>query len=96
MEGELCDGRTNAVCDPAQGRRDDGFAVSGVRNLAQPAPRCRCLVGNCREQSQFGPAMGERQSAAARKAPLVPEPISEMPKRCFVLPFITAECIVLS
>ena len=35
MEGEFCDGRTNAVCDPAQGRRDDGFAVSRVRHLAQ-------------------------------------------------------------
>ena len=28
MEGAFCDGRTYAVCDPAQGRRDDGFAVT--------------------------------------------------------------------
>jgi hypothetical protein len=35
MEGEFCDGRTNAVSDPAQGRRDNGFAVPGVRHLAQ-------------------------------------------------------------
>ena len=35
MEGEFCDGRANAVCDSAEGRRDDGFAVSGVRDLAQ-------------------------------------------------------------
>jgi hypothetical protein len=27
MEGEFCYGRTNAVCGPAQGRGDDGFAV---------------------------------------------------------------------
>ena len=27
MEGKLCYGRENAVCDPARGRRDDGIAV---------------------------------------------------------------------
>ena len=26
MEGAFCDGRANAVCDPVEGRRDDGFA----------------------------------------------------------------------
>ena len=35
MEGAFGDGRANAVCDPAQGWGDDGFAVSGVRDLAQ-------------------------------------------------------------
>jgi hypothetical protein len=35
MEGAICDGRANAVCDPAEGRRDDGFAVPGVRYFAQ-------------------------------------------------------------
>src|SRR6185436_9395653 len=33
MEGEFCDGRTDAVCDPAQGWGDNGFAVPGVRYL---------------------------------------------------------------
>jgi hypothetical protein len=27
MEGEFCDGRTDAVCDPSQRRRRDGCAV---------------------------------------------------------------------
>src|SRR5215471_13443636 len=35
MEGEFWDGRTDAVCDPAQGWGDDGWAVPGVRHLAQ-------------------------------------------------------------
>ena len=40
MEGEFCDGRTNEVCDPAQGRRDNGLVVPGVRHLAQD----RCIA----------------------------------------------------
>lgn len=32
MEGKLCYGRENAVCDPAQGWRDDGVAVPGIRD----------------------------------------------------------------
>jgi hypothetical protein len=35
MEGAFCDGRANAVCDPTEGRRDDGFAVPGVRYFTQ-------------------------------------------------------------
>src|SRR5262249_43693675 len=35
MEGEFCNGPTDAVCDPAQRRGDDGFAVPGVRHLTQ-------------------------------------------------------------
>src|ERR1700745_4516954 len=35
MEGAFCDGRTNAVCGPTEGRRDDGFAWTGVRYLAK-------------------------------------------------------------
>ena len=32
MEGKFCYGRENAVCDPAQGRREPGLAVPGVRH----------------------------------------------------------------
>ena len=33
-EGEFCDERTHALCDPAQGRGGDGVAVPRVRHLA--------------------------------------------------------------
>ena len=36
MEGEFYDGRTDEVCDSAQRRRDNGFAVSRVRYLMHP------------------------------------------------------------
>jgi transposase InsO family protein len=35
MEGKLCYGRTNAVCNPAQGRGEHGFPVPGVRDFQE-------------------------------------------------------------
>jgi hypothetical protein len=42
--GEFCDGRTNAVCDPAQGRRDSSFAVPGVRHLGHKSSPTRDMT----------------------------------------------------
>jgi len=35
VEGKLCYGRTDAFCDPAEGRRKHGVAVPGVWNIPQ-------------------------------------------------------------
>src|SRR5262249_33908020 len=70
MEGGFCRGRTNAVCDPAQGWGDDGVAVSGVRHLSQDRYK---IFGVSQQWGREG--LGDGTRGPFRYANQFPEPV---------------------